>query len=122
MNPFLIINLLYNICWWSTVLKTLLIKLEYQTFDSVIEPLKILLEFIRKQKKKSKLIFSASSEIFGESKKRINENTEKKPSSPYGLSKLIGLELVKSYRETFKLPVFSIIFLIMSQSLDLMIL
>ena len=27
-------------------------KLEYQTFDSVIEPLKILLEFIRKQKKK----------------------------------------------------------------------
>lgn len=85
-------------------------KLEYQTFDSVIEPLKILLEFIRKQKKKSKLIFSASSEIFGQSKKLINENTEKKPLSPYGLSKLIGLELVKSYRETFKLPVFSIIF------------
>ena len=43
-------------------------------------------------------------------KKKLNVDTEKNPLSPYGLSKLIGFEIVKSYREMFKLPVFSIIF------------
>ena len=32
------------------------------------------------------------------------------PQSPYALSKLIGYEIVKSYREMFNLKVFSIIF------------
>ena len=31
-------------------------------------------------------------------------------SSPYGLSKLIGFEIIKSYREMFKIPVCSVIF------------
>ena len=86
--------------------------LEKNTFDSHIEPLKIILEFIRKQKKfKSKLLFASSGEIFGyQGGKKLNEKSEKKPLSPYGLTKLIGYEVVKSYREMFNLPVFSIIF------------
>ena len=77
----------------------------------MINPLRIILEFIRKQKKKSKFMFSASSEIFGSNyKKKLKVNSTKNPLSPYGLSKLIGFEIVKSYREMFNLPFFSIIF------------
>ena len=87
-------------------------KLEEETYTSQIEPLKIILEHIRIQKNfKTKLLFSSSCEIFGYQKKiRFKETDDKKPLSPYGLSKLIGFEIVKSYREMFNLPVFSIIF------------
>ena len=87
-------------------------QLERNTFSSHIEPLKIILEFIRKQKlSKSKLLFASSGEIFGyQGNKKLNEKSEKKPLSPYGLTKLIGYEIVKSYREMFNIPVFSIIF------------
>ncbi len=87
-------------------------NLEIETFDASITPLKIILEFIRNQKlKKTKLMFAASSEMYGDhKKKKINENSPKKPISPYGLSKYIGYEIVKSYREMFDLPVYSIIF------------
>ena len=94
----------------SSVIKSY-IDFEYETYDSVINPLRIILEFIRKQKKKSKFMFSASSEIFGSNyKKKLKVNSTKNPLSPYGLSKLIGFEIVKSYREMFNLPFFSIIF------------
>ena len=87
-------------------------KLEHETYDSQIIPISIILEFIRQQKKnKSKFMYSASSEIFGDQKKtKLNEKSKKFPQSPYGLSKLIGYEIIKSYREMFKLPVFTIIF------------
>jgi GDPmannose 4,6-dehydratase len=87
-------------------------KLEHETYDSQIIPISIILEFIRLQKKrKSKFMYSASSEIFGyQKKKKLNEKSKKNPQSPYGLSKLIGYEIVKSYREMFNLPVFTIIF------------
>jgi len=87
-------------------------KLEQQTYDSQILPLKIILENIRKRKQnKTKLMFAASSEIFGFHKtQKLNEQSVKRPISPYALSKLIGYEIVKSYREMFKLKVFSIIF------------
>jgi len=87
-------------------------KLEHETYDSQIIPISIILEFIRLQKtRKSKFMYSSSSEIFGYQKKiKLNEKSKKKPQSPYGLSKLIGYEIVKSYREMFNLPVFTIIF------------
>ena len=94
----------------SSVIKSY-VDFEHETFDSVINPLRIILEFIRNQKKKSKFMFSASSEIFGSNyKNKLKISTTKKPLSPYGLSKLIGFEIVKSYREMFNLPFFSIIF------------
>ena len=85
-------------------------KKEYETYESQILPIQIILEFIRKSKKKIKFLYSSSSEIFGNySKKKLRETDEKKPVSPYALAKLAGYEIVKSYREMFNLSVFSII-------------
>jgi len=86
---------------------------EYETIESHVKPVQTILEFIKNQNgKKSKFLFSSSSEIFGnyDSKKKNSEINLKKPVSPYGLAKLIGLEIIKSYRKMFNLPVFSIIF------------
>jgi GDPmannose 4,6-dehydratase len=83
-----------------------------ETYESQIEPLKIILDFIRNQKKKkTKFLYSSSAEMFGNinDKKKINEESKKKPISPYGLAKLIGYEIVKSYREMYKIPVCSAI-------------
>lgn len=87
-------------------------ELEQETFESQILPLQIFLEKLKNQKKnKTKFMFSSSSEIFGYQKKvRLNEKSVKIPQSPYALSKLIGYEIIKSYREMFNLKVFSIIF------------
>ena len=42
-------------------------------------------------------------------KKKIKENDIKQPESPYGLSKLISYEIIKSYRQMYNLPVCSAI-------------
>jgi GDPmannose 4,6-dehydratase len=104
-------NYIYFLGGQSSVNKSF-VELEKETFDTQIIPLKEVLEYIRKQKlPKSKFLFASSSEIFGDQKKtRLNETSTKNPNSPYGLSKLIGLEVIKSYRNMFDLPVFSIIF------------
>lgn len=84
---------------------------EYETFESQIFPIQIILEYIRTKKKKTKFLYFCSSEIFGDHKKnKINESDKKKPLSPYGLAKLASLEIIKSYRKMFNLPVFSVIF------------
>lgn len=83
-----------------------------QTYESQIKPINIILNFILNQKgKKSKFLYAASSEMFGQqnTKKKINENTSKNPLSPYGLSKLISFEIIKEYRNTHNLPVCSAI-------------
>ena len=87
-------------------------KLEQETFESQILPLQIFLEKLKSQKKnRTKLMFSSSSGIYGNQKKiRLNEKSLRIPQSLYALSKLIGYEIVKSYREMFNLKVFSIIF------------
>ncbi len=82
------------------------------TYRSQIQPLIPILENIRMKKIKSKFLYASSSEIFGnyKNKSKKNENSFKQPVSPYGLSKLIGFEIIKSYREMFKIPVCSVIF------------
>ncbi len=82
------------------------------TYNSQIKPLIPILENIRMKKIKSKFLYASSSEIYGnyKNKKRKDENSFKQPVSPYGLSKLIGFEIIKSYREMFKIPVCSVIF------------
>ncbi len=86
-------------------------NLQEETYNSQIEPVKIILEFIRKQKKKSKFLFAASSDMYGQkkTKKKIKEIDEKNPVSPYAMSKLICFEIIKSYRNMFNLPVCSVI-------------
>jgi GDPmannose 4,6-dehydratase len=82
-------------------------KNEDDTYYSQIDPIKYILEYIKNQKlEKSKFLYAGSSEIFGnQKKKKLNENSLKSPQSPYGLSKLISFEIIKSYREMFKIPV-----------------
>ena len=84
---------------------------EYETYESNIIPVKTILEFIKTSQKKTKFLFAASSEMYGYNKKtKISENSQTNPYSPYGLSKIACFEFIKSYREMFNLPVFSIIF------------
>ena len=78
------------------------------TYESQIEPLKNILDYIVQQKgKKTKFLYAGSSEMFGNinNKNRINEKSQKKPTSPYGMSKLIGYEIIKSFRLIYKIPV-----------------
>ena len=87
-------------------------KNESETYESQIEPLKMILDFITFQKnKKTKLLYASSCEIFGaiNKKNKIKEDSKKKPNSPYALSKLIGYEIIKSYRIMYKLPICSAI-------------
>jgi GDPmannose 4,6-dehydratase len=85
-------------------------KEDKETFESNIIPVKTILEFI-KNNKKIKFFFASSGEIFGnQNSKKINEDSIKVPLSPYALAKLTCLELIKSYREMFKLKVGSFIF------------
>ncbi len=94
----------------SSVIKSY--KKIYETYSSQLEPVRIILNFIHKQKKKkSKFLFAGSSEIFGDinGKNSLTLDSKKKPKSPYGLSKLICFEMIKSYREMFKLPVYTVI-------------
>ena len=83
-----------------------------ETFDSQIRPVKIILNYIyNRKKKKTKFLYAASSEIFGQkkNKKKLTEKDTKEPISPYALSKLISYEIIREYRNTHKLPVCSAI-------------
>ena len=85
-------------------------KDDIETFESNIIPVKIILEFI-KNNKKTKFFFASSGDIFGnQNSQKVNEDSNKLPISPYALAKLTCLELIKSYREMFKLKVCSFIF------------
>ena len=97
-------------CGGQSSVKDSFINKEYETYESQVKPIQIILEYIRKNKKKTKLLYFSSSEIFGDKgKKKITEKDQKNPLSPYGLAKLAGYEIIKSYRMMFKLPVFSVI-------------
>jgi len=79
-----------------------------ETYESQISPLKLILDYIVQQKGvKSKFLYAGSSEIYGNANhnKKLTEDDKKKPVSPYGLSKLIGYEIIKSYRTMFNIPV-----------------
>lgn len=82
------------------------------TYNSQIKPFIPVLEYLRINESKAQFLYACSSEIFGnfEFKKKKNENSFKQPISPYGLSKLIGYEIIKSYREMFKVNACSAIF------------
>ena len=79
-----------------------------ETYESQNLPLKIILDYIVSQKgKKTKFLYAGTSEMFGNinKKKRLSEISKKKPISPYGMSKLIGYEIIKSYRSIYNIPV-----------------
>lgn len=64
-----------------------------------------ILEYIRQHAPKIKFYQASSSEMFGASQTKppFNENSEFKPQSPYGVSKLSAFHLVRIYREGYGL-------------------
>ena len=79
-------------------------KLSFETIISNNLPLVHILDYLRKTKKKIKLFNASSAEIFGNlGSTKCNENTQYDPRSFYALSKVISLELTKTYRNQFKI-------------------
>ena len=101
------INELYNLSGQSSVAKSE--KLINETIDSNILPLVDILEVIRKNSYKIKIINAVSSEMFGNTYERISEKSKINPLSFYGLAKSIAYEIAKSYREQFQINISNLI-------------
>jgi len=69
--------------------------------------LQVLKKYLRKNKKKIKLIHISTDEVYGDIPfgKRSDEKSSYNPSSPYSASKASADHLVKSFVRTYKLPV-----------------
>ena len=71
---------------------------------SVLESIR---SYIKKTKKKLRLVHISTDEVYGDisqNNKRANENFPYKPSSPYAASKASADHLIKSYIKTYKFP------------------
>ena len=69
------------------------------TLNSNYEGCKNFLEVIQKEGADCKFINATSSEIFSETKRKINLKSKKKPISPYGKAKLMSFNKTKYFRE-----------------------
>ncbi len=69
------------------------------TYLSNFKGCKNFLEVIKNQKMSCKFVNSSSCEIFGNVNGKVNLKTRKRPISPYGRSKLLSHNIIKSYRE-----------------------
>lgn len=84
-------------------------KSEFVPYESVASNTMVclyILEYIRSQKRKIKFFNASSGEIFGgvkTNKKKSSENSPYEPKSFYALSKVISLEIIKSYRNQFNI-------------------
>jgi len=92
----------YNLAAQSHVGVSFLIP-EYTSEVNAIGVLKIL-EAIKSCNKKIKIYQASSSEIFGDTNvKYQDENTPQNPCSPYATSKVYSQNLIKNYREAYNL-------------------
>ena len=72
------------------------------TFQINTEAVFNILETIKRNKLDTKFYQASSSEMFGNSeKKKQNEKTKFKPLSPYAVSKVLSHKMVQTYRDTF---------------------
>ncbi len=77
---------------------------EFSTFNTNINGTHYILSAVKEFSGKIKFYFAASSEMFGETKtKPQNELTFFHPRSAYGISKVTGFHLTKNYREAYNL-------------------
>mgnify|MGYP001162486154 CR=1 FL=1 len=67
------------------------------------------LEIIQKERVGCKFVNASSSEIFSETKKKINLKSKKKPISPYGKAKLMSFNETKYFREKKKIKAYNAI-------------
>tara|TARA_B100000941_G_scaffold28254_1_gene16699 strand:+ start:1880 stop:2839 length:960 start_codon:yes stop_codon:yes gene_type:complete len=79
------------------------------TINSNFVGCKNFLEFIQKQKIDCKFVNASSSEIFSETKKKINLKSKKTPISPYGKAKLMSYRETKYFREKKKIKAYNAI-------------
>lgn len=93
---------IYFLSGQSSVFKSFSRPIE--TYKSNITGILNILESCRILKLKTKIFNASSGEIFGNQKiNKFNENSEFDPVSPYGLSKMISLEITKIYRLMFNM-------------------
>ena len=78
---------------------------EFSTFNMNINGTHYILSALKEfAANKVKIYFAASSEMFGKAKEvPQKEETSFNPRSAYGISKVTGYQLVKNYREAYKL-------------------
>lgn len=75
-----------------------------ETFDSHVGSTEAILKGIRARSLDCRLFHASSSEIFGETGEGgADESSATAPCSPYGEAKVAATQLVKSYRDAFKL-------------------
>ena len=75
--------------------------------NGVYNVLESIRSYIKKTKKKLRLVHISTDEVYGDinqNNKRANENFPYKPSSPYAASKASADHLIKSYIKTYKFP------------------
>jgi len=92
---------IYNLSAQSSVGKSF--DQPKETFASISLSTQNLLESCRKTSFRNSIFFAGSSEMYGSSKKLINLKDHKNPISPYGIAKTNSFELVKLYRDIFKI-------------------
>ena len=78
-------------------------KKKLETYRSNYIGCKNVLEEILKNNYNIKFLNAASSEMYGHVKGKINLTTPKNPLNPYGKAKKKSFDLVKNYRENFKM-------------------
>lgn len=78
-------------------------KKKKETIKSNFYGCKVFLDIIKNEKLQTKFINAASSEMYGNVKKKIDLLTLRKPLNPYGEAKKKSFELVKKYREQFNM-------------------
>jgi GDPmannose 4,6-dehydratase len=78
-----------------------------ETIHSNFNLINYIVEICRLYSPNTKIFNASSSEIFGDSLTKVNENSKKDPQNPYALSKYLSLLCAKFYREKFKMFVCS---------------
>ena len=84
-------------------------KKAHQTLKSNYVGCKNFLYVLKFLKLKTKFFNTSSSEIFSETKKKIDIKSKKKPISPYGKSKLLSYNLINNFRNKYKLNSYNLI-------------
>lgn len=74
-----------------------------ETMHSNFNLANYILEICRLYSPQTKFFNASSSEIYGDSIKRVDENSLKNPKNPYALSKYLSLLCTQFYRENFNL-------------------
>ena len=80
-----------------------------QTIKSNYVGCKNFLEILNFLNSKAKFFNTSSSEIFSETKKKIDLKSKKKPISPYGRSKLLSYNLTNKFRNSYRLNTYNLI-------------